>query len=180
MLWRSSNFETGKCFPKSDNNIAETVVCLALCHLYCHLQSRDTAFQNTLKLSGFAGSTNQAKHDHKTFPGTWPCLPCFVGVGPMSCLICIVPQRCKVGSCQRYQILSHVFARCASQKTHGHARIARFSRATCKKVWHKSYTSGHCLVQREKKSTSVYVQSDKMYHKMFCSQEFQYILSSLD
>ena len=26
---------------------------------------------------------------------------------------------------QRFQILSHVFARCASQKTHGHARIAR-------------------------------------------------------
>ena len=32
-----------------------------------------------------------------------------------------------LGSGQRYQILSHVFARCASQKTHwhGHARIAR-------------------------------------------------------
>ena len=29
---------------------------------------------------------------------------------------------------QRYQILSHVFARCASQKTHGHARIARVSK----------------------------------------------------
>ena len=29
----------------------------------------------------------------------------------------------KVGSGRRYQVLSHVFARCASQKTHGHARI---------------------------------------------------------
>ena len=29
-----------------------------------------------------------------------------------------------IGSSQRYQILSHVFARCASQTTHGHARIA--------------------------------------------------------
>ena len=33
-----------------------------------------------------------------------------------------------VGSGQRYQILLHVFARCASQKTHGHARIARETR----------------------------------------------------
>ena len=46
-----------------------------------------------------------------------------------------------LGSGPRYQILSHVFGRCASQTTHGHARIARVS----KKVWHKSYTSGHCL-----------------------------------
>ena len=30
-----------------------------------------------------------------------------------------------LGSGPRYQILSHVFARCASQKTYGHARIAR-------------------------------------------------------
>ena len=29
-----------------------------------------------------------------------------------------------VGSGPRYQILSHVFSRCASQKTHGHARNA--------------------------------------------------------
>ena len=34
----------------------------------------------------------------------------------------------QLGSGQRYQILSHVFARCASQKTHWHARIAHFSR----------------------------------------------------
>ena len=34
-----------------------------------------------------------------------------------------------LGSGPRYQILSHVFARCASQKTHGHARIARETRA---------------------------------------------------
>ena len=34
--------------------------------------------------------------------------------------------------------VSHFFARCASQKTHGHARIARVST--------KSDTSGHCLV----------------------------------
>ena len=32
--------------------------------------------------------------------------------------------------------MSHVFARCASQKTHGHARIAHAT---------KSDTSGHCL-----------------------------------
>ena len=32
---------------------------------------------------------------------------------------------CAVGSGPRYQILSHVFARCASQKTHWHTRIAR-------------------------------------------------------
>ena len=62
-----------------------------------------------------------------------------------------------IGSGPRYQILSHVFARCVSQKTYGHARIARESRmaigffgfltrAKCKKVWHKSYTSSHCLV----------------------------------
>ena len=36
-----------------------------------------------------------------------------------------------LGSGPMYQILLHVFALCASQKTHGHARIAR---ATCKKV----------------------------------------------
>ena len=34
-----------------------------------------------------------------------------------------------VGSGRRYQILSHVFARFASQKTHGHVRIARETRA---------------------------------------------------
>ena len=34
----------------------------------------------------------------------------------------------EVGSGPRFQILSHVFARCASQKTHGHARIARVSK----------------------------------------------------
>ena len=38
-------------------------------------------------------------------------------------------QRWQVGSGPRYQISSHVFARCASQKTHGHARIALVSRA---------------------------------------------------
>ena len=32
-----------------------------------------------------------------------------------------------LGSGPRYQILSHVFARCASQRTHGHAKIARIS-----------------------------------------------------
>ena len=32
---------------------------------------------------------------------------------------------CPIGSGPRCQILSHVFAGCASQKTHGHARIAR-------------------------------------------------------
>ena len=36
--------------------------------------------------------------------------------------------RGQLGSGPRYQILSHVFACCASQKTHGHARIARVSR----------------------------------------------------
>ena len=37
---------------------------------------------------------------------------------------------CKaLGSGKRYQILSHVFARCASQTTHGHARITRVLRA---------------------------------------------------
>ena len=35
-----------------------------------------------------------------------------------------------VGSSPRYQILSHVFARCASHTTHGHARIARVSRVS--------------------------------------------------
>ena len=35
-----------------------------------------------------------------------------------------------LGSGPRYQILSHGFARCASQKTHEHARIARVSRDT--------------------------------------------------
>ena len=34
-----------------------------------------------------------------------------------------------LGSGPRYQILSHIFARCASQKTHEHARIARVLRA---------------------------------------------------
>ena len=34
----------------------------------------------------------------------------------------------QLGSGQRYQILSHVFAHCASQKTHWHARFAPFSR----------------------------------------------------
>ena len=32
-----------------------------------------------------------------------------------------------IGSGQRFQILSHVFSRCASQTTHGHAKIARVS-----------------------------------------------------
>ena len=49
---------------------------------------------------------------------------------------------CAVGSGPRYQILSHVFARCATEKTYGHARIARDSRmavgsltrSTCKNV----------------------------------------------
>ena len=36
-----------------------------------------------------------------------------------------VEGRGLVGSGPRYQISSHFFARCASQKTHGHARIAR-------------------------------------------------------
>ena len=34
-----------------------------------------------------------------------------------------------VGSGPRYQILLHVFARCSSKKTHGHARIAPVLRA---------------------------------------------------
>ena len=38
-----------------------------------------------------------------------------------------------LGSGPRYQILSHVFARCASQKTHGQARIARETCDTKKK-----------------------------------------------
>ena len=57
----------------------------------------------------------------------------------------VVILPCELGSGPRYQVLSHVFAHCASQKTHGHARIAcvsrailaetRFlTRATCKKV----------------------------------------------
>ena len=58
-----------------------------------------------------------------------------------------------LGSGPRYQILSHVYARWASQKTYGRARVVYDSRmavgflthATCKKVWHKSHTSGHCL-----------------------------------
>ena len=74
-----------------------------------------------------------------------------------------------LGSGPRYQILSHVFARCLSQTTHCHERITRFTAmralhsfhtcftcysrmavccltsSTCKNVWHKSYTSGHCL-----------------------------------
>ena len=77
-------------------------------------------------------------------------------------------QNGKLGSGPRYQILSQVFAHCASQKTHWHARIARktltyencrrntcnsrmsmsfLTHATCKKVWHNSYTLGHCLWQ---------------------------------
>ena len=31
----------------------------------------------------------------------------------------------RLGSGPRFQILSHIFARCSSQTTHGHARIAR-------------------------------------------------------
>ena len=82
---------------------------------------------------------------------------------------------CWLGSGLRYQILSHVFARCTSQihtdmrlmMLELHAKHAcdysmsvfrvQFSMsgcfltraswcATCKKVWHKSYTSGHCLL----------------------------------
>ena len=49
---------------------------------------------------------------------------------------------CVLGSGPRYQILSHVFARCASLKTHGHARIARDTQAR-----ETQYTSGHCLVR---------------------------------
>ena len=40
-------------------------------------------------------------------------------------MIVPVPDRPRVGGGPRYQILSHIFARCVSQKTHGHARIAR-------------------------------------------------------
>ena len=60
-----------------------------------------------------------------------------------------------LGSGPRYQILrvSHVFARCSSQKTDGHARIAfnrvRFSHGRSffdsRNVQKKTYTSGHCL-----------------------------------
>ena len=39
-----------------------------------------------------------------------------------------------LGSGPRYQILSPVFARCASQKTHGHARIARETELHAKRV----------------------------------------------
>ena len=57
-----------------------------------------------------------------------------------------------LGSGPRYQILSHVFARCASQKTYCHARFACYSRmvvgfltcSMCEKC-DISYTSGHCL-----------------------------------
>ena len=57
-----------------------------------------------------------------------------------------------IGSGPRYQILSHVFARCASQKTYCHARFACYSRmvvgfltcSMCEKC-DISYTSGHCL-----------------------------------
>ena len=54
--------------------------------------------------------------------------------------------------------MSHFFARCVSQKTHGHARIARVIRVqflhvrvfsdsrTMQKRATKSGTSGHCLV----------------------------------
>ena len=110
-----------------------------------------------------------------TFSSTrrWLCIPseCFRptwGRAPaMPNVVCLpLPA---LGSGPRYQILSPVFARCASQKTHGHARIARetentricenctrnacdsrmsvcfLARAMCKKVCHKSYTSGNCL-----------------------------------
>ena len=87
-----------------------------------------------------------------------------------------------LGSGPMYQILSRVFARCAtaSQKTYGHARIARDSRmalmavgfltrATCKKVWHKSYTSGHCLGAREGVGAmSLYIWSRVCQFKYFC------------
>ena len=56
---------------------------------------------------------------HLSFPPSLP--PLFLSV-PLS-------HVCALGSGPRYQILSHVFARCASQKTHGHARIARVLRA---------------------------------------------------
>ena len=88
---------------------------------------------------------------------------------PSRVLLQLSSMQSSIGSGPRYQILSHVFARCAtaSQKTYGHARITRDSRmavgfltrdsrmavgfltrAKCKKAWHKSYTSesGHCLV----------------------------------
>ena len=40
---------------------------------------------------------------------------------------CYNDKSVALGSGLRYQILLHVFARCASQKTYSHARIARYS-----------------------------------------------------
>ena len=48
---------------------------------------------------------------------------------------------CAVGIGQRYQILSHVFARCASQKTHGHASF--LTRAT-----HIPQATAYCADQQ--------------------------------
>ena len=47
-----------------------------------------------------------------------------------------------IGSGPRHQILQHVFARCASQKTHWHTRITRLSRARCEN--HTRYTRFAC------------------------------------
>ena len=54
---------------------------------------------------------------------------------------------CRLGSGPRYMIMSHCFARCASQKTLGHARIARNACDFCnvQKRATKSDTSRYCL-----------------------------------
>ena len=59
---------------------------------------------------------------------------------------------CSIGSGPRYQILSHVSARCASQTTHGHARVARVSRAIRVRFSHgrvlfDSHNVQNCVLQ---------------------------------
>ena len=71
---------------------------------------------------------------HLSFP---PSLPPLLLSVPLS-------HVCALGSGPRYQILSHVFARCASQKTHGHARIARETRAKKCDTNHIPRSTGHC------------------------------------
>ena len=71
-------------------------------------------------------------------------------------VLCITPTftiqrilvQSQLGSGPRYQILSHVFARCASKKKYWHARIACKTQAKCMWFKHVSVLFDLCNMQK--------------------------------
>ena len=90
-----------------------------------------------------------------------------------------------IGSGPRYQILSHVFARCVSQKTYGHARIARDSRMEagglqfgpywwrpCGVTWDSSRT---VVVRKLLRTSALFAKLSKILEKgKNCERPFKY------